>query len=426
VSPTEMAQSTVDWTARSFVSRLVEVLDQSPTDAQKDAGNYRKGHVRRHGLEITIETQKGQMRSGTGKGGKEWSTIMKADYGYILDSKGRDKEHVDCFLGPDEDAERVFVVNQTDKSGKFDEHKVVFGVGSESEARELYLSNYEKGWKCGPIKAMTVDEFKDWIADEGATKRVAEKFVDEAVSRDDHRGFARLSEIVEPRTSKVRPVLSAVNQFLRVGVNVKTMQLLGKGTKGYTFDVGAERVAKFTTDPKEAAVSNYAKGLTWRYVWRVYGVYLLKPAQVLEACRYHPEMVFKPKFDVWLIVGEKLFPVSNRKAWLRAFRWIKVNHGIRGTRNLNQSIFDGMMLRIERMRQSPDNLPPVQPWLDYAAFILRALMEMKSQGIEFHDTHVGNIGMSPVGPKFFDLGYSTAPSGSRIPVLERLELACGC
>lgn len=57
--------------------------DTMPTEAQKEAGNYRKGKVTVAGLDITIENPKGSRRSGVSKDGTPWSVVMPAHYGYI-------------------------------------------------------------------------------------------------------------------------------------------------------------------------------------------------------------------------------------------------------------------------------------------------------------------------------------------------------
>lgn len=140
-------------------------INPNPTDKQKETGNYRKGHVRVHGLDIALENGKGQTRSGTAKNGKKWSIVMKHAYGYIKRTEGSDGDHVDVFVGDHPESEKVFIVNQVDPdSGKFDEHKCMLGFDSEDEARKGYLANYEKGWKgLGSMKAMSIGEFKDWL-----------------------------------------------------------------------------------------------------------------------------------------------------------------------------------------------------------------------------------------------------------------------
>ncbi|MFB2746861.1 PLxRFG domain-containing protein [Aeromonas veronii] len=147
-----------------------------PTDAQKEAGNYKKGHLKLQGLDIALENPKGSTRSGTDKDGKAWQSTMAHDYGYIKRTLGADWDHVDVFIGDRPDSETVYVVDQVDpKTGKFDEHKVMMGFADEQAAQTGYLANYEKGWKgLGSIKAMPVEEFKRWVKEGDTTKPVAD------------------------------------------------------------------------------------------------------------------------------------------------------------------------------------------------------------------------------------------------------------
>lgn len=143
-----------------------------PSDAQKEAGNYKKGHLKLHGLDIALENPKGSTRSGTDPDGKSWQSTMVHDYGYIKRTEGADGDHVDVFIGDKPENATVYVVDQVDpNTGKFDEHKVMMGFDSEQAAREGYLANYEKGWKgFGSIKAMQVEEFKRWVKGGDTTK----------------------------------------------------------------------------------------------------------------------------------------------------------------------------------------------------------------------------------------------------------------
>ena len=148
----------VDNYARSFAEAAA--LTKQPTEAQKEAGNYRKGKIQWKGLPITIENPKGSVRSGDG-----WSVTMQCHYGYINRTTGADRDQVDIFMGPDEDSEVVFVVDQVDQNGDFDEHKIMAGFSNAKAARAAYLSNYSKGWKCGPIQMMTIEQLKQWLDD---------------------------------------------------------------------------------------------------------------------------------------------------------------------------------------------------------------------------------------------------------------------
>ena len=142
-----------------------------PTDAQKDAGNYQKGHIKIQGLDIAIENPAGSERTGKGPDGKPWSSTLTNHYGYIKGTVGRDKDHIDSFIGPNPESKKVFVVNQQDPgTGKFDEHKVMIGFNTLKQAQDAYQSNYAADWKgMKSIIPMTMDTFKSWIM-QGNTK----------------------------------------------------------------------------------------------------------------------------------------------------------------------------------------------------------------------------------------------------------------
>jgi N12 class adenine-specific DNA methylase len=123
-----------------------EQVDTEPTDAQKEAGNYQKGHVTLHGLDITLENPVGSTRSGTAKDGTPWEVTMPADYGYIKRTEGADGDHVDVYLGPNPASEKAFIVYQKDpETHKFDEHKVILGVDDGIEAQKLYRAGFSDG-----------------------------------------------------------------------------------------------------------------------------------------------------------------------------------------------------------------------------------------------------------------------------------------
>ncbi|MGN1217138.1 MAG: LPD23 domain-containing protein, partial [Phocaeicola sp.] len=126
--------------------------------------NYKKGHVRIDGMDITIENPKGSIRSGVDANGKQWSVTMNNTYGYIRGTRGVDGDHIDIFLSDNPESGNVYVVDQIRQdTGEFDESKVLYGFNSMEEARQAYLSNYEKDWKVGVITEVTKEEFKKWI-----------------------------------------------------------------------------------------------------------------------------------------------------------------------------------------------------------------------------------------------------------------------
>lgn len=151
---------------RDKISQAEAQVETNPTEAQKEAGNYRKGHVTVDGHNITIEQPKGSVRRGKDSNGKEWETTMNNTYGYIRGTKGVDGDHIDVFLSDDPERGDVFVVDQYNPDGSFDEHKVMYGFGNDAEALSAYLSNYEKGWERGrriDITGVSKDDFRKWI-----------------------------------------------------------------------------------------------------------------------------------------------------------------------------------------------------------------------------------------------------------------------
>lgn len=140
-------------------------VESNPTDAQKEAGNYKKGHIKLDGYDITIENPKGSVRSGVDENGQPWSVTMNNDYGYIRGTEGVDGDHIDVFLSETPAQGNIYVIDQINpETGAFDEHKVMYGFPSAEEARTAYLSNYEKGWKgLGNITEVSRDNFKKWL-----------------------------------------------------------------------------------------------------------------------------------------------------------------------------------------------------------------------------------------------------------------------
>jgi Inorganic Pyrophosphatase len=138
-----------------------------PTPAQQDAGNYRKGHIRLQGLDISVENPVGSTRSGTDPDGKVWTNTMAAHRGYIKGTQASDGDQVDVFVGPNPAATTAFVIDQVDpRTGRFDEPKVVLGADNEAQARDLYQRSYSKDWKgLGAITALPMDQFKQWARD---------------------------------------------------------------------------------------------------------------------------------------------------------------------------------------------------------------------------------------------------------------------
>jgi len=152
---------------RAHIRSEAEKVDTDPSEARKESGNYRKGHIRLHGLSITIENPKGSTRSGKSPDGKSWEVKMPAHYGYIRSSDAVDGDQVDVYIGPVPESEKVFVVDQIDPAtGKFDEHKVFLGCTGEDQVRDLYDKGFSD--ESGPkrrksITPISVGALKVWV-----------------------------------------------------------------------------------------------------------------------------------------------------------------------------------------------------------------------------------------------------------------------
>lgn len=156
----------------SFGERLKSAIAETetePTEAQKKAGNYKKGHLSFGGYDYTVETPKGVTRSGKDEQGKPWSVTMHDTYGYILGKIGVDGDHIDMFINDAADLDtfdgNVYVVDQVNpETGEFDEHKVMYGYPDEAAATKAYLSNYSKGWKgLGKVTSVPKATFDKWL-----------------------------------------------------------------------------------------------------------------------------------------------------------------------------------------------------------------------------------------------------------------------
>ena len=159
-----------------------------PTAEQCRAGNYLKGRVTLHGMPVAIEVPQGQRRMGKSDG-KPWSTILMAHYGYFVGTSGADGDPLDVFIGPVPERNQVWVVNQVDKDGEFDEHKILIGFIDEDSARAAYMNSYERGWTgLGSLVACTIFQLKWWMKYGNTTKPLTDKALP-------HDGNTEMNEI---------------------------------------------------------------------------------------------------------------------------------------------------------------------------------------------------------------------------------------
>lgn len=151
-------------------------VNTEPSDAQKKAGNYSKLHARVSGFDVAIENPAGSTRKGKARNGREWEVKMPAHYGYIKGSKGADGDPIDVFVGKKLDSDRIYIIDQINPaSGQFDEHKVIMGASSPTEARELYEKSFSDGRgakRLGAMQPMDRERFRKWLGKSDHSKPV--------------------------------------------------------------------------------------------------------------------------------------------------------------------------------------------------------------------------------------------------------------
>lgn len=216
----------------SFGERLKSAIAETetePTEAQKKAGNYKKGHLSFGGYDYTVETPKGVTRSGKDEQGKPWSVTMHDTYGYILGKIGVDGDHIDMFINDAADLDtfdgNVYVVDQVNpETGEFDEHKVMYGYPSEEAATEAYLANYSKDWKgLGKVTSVPKATFDKWLE---SSDRKTKPFADYAMVQKEQAKFDRNVKEVKPSemTEAQKVAYDAVSTMLKkAGIPVKVV-----------------------------------------------------------------------------------------------------------------------------------------------------------------------------------------------------------
>lgn len=216
----------------SFGERLKSAIAETetePTEAQKKAGNYKKGHLSFGGYDYTVETPKGVTRSGKDEQGKPWSVTMHDTYGYILGKIGVDGDHIDMFINDAADLDtfdgNVYVVDQVNtERGEFDEHKVMYGYPSEEAATEAYLANYSKGWKgLGKVTSVAKSTFDKWLE---SSDRKTKPFAEYAMVQKEQAKFDRDVKEVKPSemTEAQKVAYDAVSTMLKkAGIPVKVV-----------------------------------------------------------------------------------------------------------------------------------------------------------------------------------------------------------
>lgn len=235
----------VDQAAHAAATSIQNDLPE-PTQAQIEAGNYKKGHIKVHGLDIAVENPRGSERRGTDPDGNEWAHTMSDHYGYIKRTVGADQENIDTYVGKNHDSDKVFVVDQIDQSTNgFDEHKVMLGFDSQEEAVAAYQSNFDKGWKVGAVNEMTRDQFKDWLKNSDTSKAISEQSSKAEQPKVEAKKGNSNKIFTKDAADAARELLRKKLGQLNAGIDPEILQA-GLTLAGYHIESGARSFAAYS------------------------------------------------------------------------------------------------------------------------------------------------------------------------------------
>lgn len=236
----KLAAAKTPQTVRLMVKNAAADVERNPTQAQIKAENYKKGHVKINGLDVTLENPRGGVRRGVGEDGKPWSVKMPDHYGYIKKTVGADGDHIDAYVGPNPKSQRVFVIDQMDtRTGNFDEHKVMLGYNDEAQALDSYKRAFSDGLgeaRAGNISEMSISEFKDWLKTDTtkpATQHALEPGLDQSTMEVPYfkTGVKRTSMLTEPASKVISDLdishLSGVPLKLAEFIKGRMSRLMG-------------------------------------------------------------------------------------------------------------------------------------------------------------------------------------------------------
>src|SRR5579871_188170 len=202
------------------IADAMREVETNPTPAQKEAGNYAKGHINVQGLKISIENPRGSVRRG-GAPGKEWETKVPDHYGYVKRTEGADGDQVDVYVGRHPDSDRVYVVDQMDhRTGRFDEHKAMLGYRTQEEAESAYKRGFSDGKgaaRMGAVTEMSVGDFKNWLR-EGDTKNPVSESAPRASTAED---VGRLLDEEAERKQPPQPIRTTTTGEILKNLDLK-------------------------------------------------------------------------------------------------------------------------------------------------------------------------------------------------------------
>ena len=148
----------------SNIAHCDNLSSKDVTKSLTYSGHKLQGRTRLYGMDISIENKKGSYRSGVDKDGHKWNVLMHYDYGYIRGTVGTDKDHLDCYVGSDKNANKVYVIHQNDPvTHKYDEDKCMLCFSNAADAKAAYMKQYDRPGFYGSMTTMTIDQFKSFV-----------------------------------------------------------------------------------------------------------------------------------------------------------------------------------------------------------------------------------------------------------------------
>lgn len=153
-----------DDSTRGYIERIQAIYGEDVQKSLTYSGHKLQGRIKFRGLNISIENKKGSIRRGTDSDGHKWAIRMHYDYGYIRGTEGVDGDHVDCYLGDNENAKNVYIIHQKiPGTNKYDEDKCMLGFDTLADAKAAYLRQYDKPGFFGGVSTVPFSVFKENI-----------------------------------------------------------------------------------------------------------------------------------------------------------------------------------------------------------------------------------------------------------------------
>lgn len=203
------------------------------------------------GLPIAVEHPRDSIRQWEdADAGTVGSTRMLHDYGFIEGVLGSDKEALDCYVGPDEDAKDVHVVKQL-RAPDFkahDEDKVMLGFRDAGDAKAAYLAHRNDGDRAfGGMGTIPVEEFKAKLIRRRGTGPIR-------TSADPDSATSMRTEVVALMASSPRPVVRSTSGSRRASryATVLAARATKRAAKATRLDVGMlQAVIEKSKTPEE-------------------------------------------------------------------------------------------------------------------------------------------------------------------------------